>query len=94
MNEEIREVVEARIRAKDMVERMSQYMNSMSRGKEFCEEMGREHRTIQQSFTRLCMNWVEYCARDEYQTDLRNQASKTLCKQIVESVDNLALPLI
>lgn len=53
----------------------------------FCREMTRQHRTLQQSFTRLCIHWLATCASDEYQYDGRNEASHTIAKALIESQD-------
>lgn len=62
----------------------------------FCNEMSHDHRTLQQSFTRLCIEWIKFCASDEYRTDGRNEATKKACKKIVENVseEDLYLPFI
>lgn len=64
--------------------------------KKFCEAMDREHRTLQQSFTRLCLAWIAHCAEDAYRTDGRNEYSKTICKKIVDKVgkDDFYVPMI
>lgn len=59
----------------------------------FAEEMGREHRTLQQSFTRLCMEWICYLAQVEHY-DARNEDSVKLAKEIVSKVDNIYLPMV
>jgi mannitol/fructose-specific phosphotransferase system IIA component (Ntr-type) len=43
-----------------------------------------QHRTHQQSLMKLMLSVVEFVASDEYKTDLRNEGSKKICKQIVE----------
>ena len=53
----------------------------------FCEQMCREHRTLQQSFTRLCIHWLSTCASDEYRYDGRNEASHEIAKALIESQD-------
>jgi len=52
---------------------------------EFNSLMSREHRTLQQSFTRLCLEWIEYVASENYHTDLRNEQSHKISKKLVES---------
>jgi len=48
--------------AKETVENVTDYLNSFSnKEKEFILEMNREHRTLQQSFTKLCLAWLENC---------------------------------
>ena len=53
----------------------------------FCKAMEQEHKTLQQSFTRLCIHWLCTCASDEYRTDGRNQASHDIAKALIESQD-------
>lgn len=53
---------------------------------EFIHELSRDHRTIQQSFTRLCFEWLKYCASEDYRHDERNRASHVKCKAIVETM--------
>lgn len=54
----------------------------------FCEALSREHRTLQQNFTRLCFAWIQHCANDDYATDLRNEASHIKCKRIVDTMES------
>jgi len=51
---------------------------------EFLELMANKHRTLQQSFTKLCLKWVEKVAADNYKFDGRNQKSHQTCKRIME----------
>lgn len=57
-----------------------------------------QHRTLQQSFTRLCLFWIRWVARDDYQTDLSNCRAHDLCAEIIRTIDssrvNTSLPLI
>lgn len=57
--------------------------------------MSREHRTLQQGFTRLAVAWILDLAKREHY-DLRNEASVTLAKKIVEKVgsEGFCLPFI
>jgi hypothetical protein len=41
--------------------------------------------TLQQSFTRLCLGWIEYVASNEYRTDARNEDSKAICMKMLHS---------
>ena len=52
----------------------------------FCAEMRKDHRTIQQNFTRLCFEWIKTCAVDDYPYDERNRASHVKCKAIVDTM--------
>lgn len=82
---------------KENVQKVSSMLNSFSfNTKEFCELMCREHRTLQQSFTRLCIEWLCTCASDEYRYDGRNEASHIVAKALIESqdADFIGLPFI
>jgi len=67
-----------------LVEQITDFVNSYSIDSDgFIEAMSREHRTLQQSFTRLVLKWLEYVASDEYRYDGRNKASHEVAKQII-----------
>ena len=52
-------------------------------------------RTIQQSFTRLCVEWLKVCADEGYLYDERNEASHEVAKLLMEGHEDLPdLPLI
>ena len=52
---------------------------------DFNEAMSREHRTLQQNFTRMCLGWIEHMAEtDLKRTDHRNEASATVSKKLIE----------
>jgi hypothetical protein len=61
--------------------------------KQFIEEMSRDHRTLQQGFTRLCVAWFENLAERESH-DLRNQGSVELAKELKPILDKAYLPFI
>jgi hypothetical protein len=70
---------------KEVVESVTDYLNSYSnKTQSFCEEMSREHRTLQQSFTRLCLEWVEHVSSENYSTDGRNEDSKKIAIELLE----------
>lgn len=70
---------------KELVQEITDYLNTFnSKEKEFCEAMSCEHRTLQQSFTKLCLNWIEHCASDEYRTDGRNEQSQKIARELLE----------
>jgi len=72
-----------------LVEEITNYVNTMSlKPEEFTASMSRQHRTLQQSFTRLCLEWIEYCGSEEYRYDPRNQGSHDICKQVIEGFMN------
>jgi hypothetical protein len=67
-----------------IVSDISDYVNTFSHREDFNEVMSKEHRTLQQSFTRLCLRWIEHVSKEEYRTDGRNQQSKDICQKIVK----------
>jgi len=70
---------------KVIVGRITDFVNSFSiKQDEFNAAMGNEHRTLQQSFTRLCLKWIEHCATPGYRTDGRNAQSQSISQRIVE----------
>lgn len=70
------------------VQAVSHTINNMSfNPKEFVTFMGQEHRTLQQSFTRLCIAWIEHCADPKYRFDLRNEDSHELGQFIMKALN-------
>lgn len=72
--------------ATEVAETMTNFVNTFSSGitnKQFIEAMNRQHRTLQQSFTRLCLTWLENCASDEYRFDGRNEGTHNTCKELI-----------
>lgn len=63
--------------------------------KDFCEQMHREHRTLQQNFMRLIREYLKSTAETEYY-DGRNEASVMFARKVMESVDpdDMKLPFI
>lgn len=51
---------------------------------EFNDLASRMHRTNQQSFTRLCLAWIEYVGSDAYRYDARNIGSRNVCKEMLQ----------
>ncbi len=70
-------------KTKEVVNDITDYVNTFSRRDDFNEIMSMEHRTLQQSFTRLCLRWIEHVSKEEYRTDGRNEQSKDICQKIV-----------
>ena len=63
--------------------------------KGIADELRREHPTLQQNFTRLCVAWLERCAEDGEDTfDLRNQATHEIAKKAMAAIKNEPLPFI
>lgn len=82
--------------AKEAAEMMSNFVNKMGHdNKEFVEEMSREHRTLQQSFTGVCLAWIKYMAETD-RIDGRNEYSQKVCKKLLTNVEDweLKVPLI
>lgn len=71
--------------SKKMVSDLTNYVNTFGDvHTEFIKNMEVEHRTLQQSFTRLCLKWLEHVASEEYSYDLRNEQSHKTCKLIMK----------
>ena len=63
----------------------------------FCDAMSRQHRTLQQSFTRICFAWINHLAGlKENEYDGRNEASVLACQKVKGRclTDDFYLPLI
>jgi hypothetical protein len=74
-----------KLTAKETVNNVTDYLNSFSNKQDqFIEEMNKEHRTLQQSFTRLCLAWLENCASENYHFDGRNEQSHNISKDIMK----------
>jgi len=70
---------------KELVQEISDYVNTFGdKSQEFCQAMSVEHRTLQQSFTKLCLKWLEHVASDEYRTDGRNEQSQKIAKELLD----------
>jgi hypothetical protein len=61
--------------------------------KEFAQMFSREHRTVQQCYTRMAVSWLEELA-EQKNYDLRNEASVKLAREFVEKVKERGLPYI
>jgi len=82
--------------AKQAAKAMSDFVNNMGHeNKEFVEEMANEHRTLQQAFTGVCLEWLKYMATTT-RVDARNERSHQISKQLLNGVEDweLNLPLI
>ena len=70
--------------AKELANEVTNYLNSFTqKNDEFNKAMSREHRTLQQKYTKMCLSWLEHCASDEYHFDGRNEASHKVSKDVV-----------
>lgn len=83
---------------KDVAELMTKFVNSFSIDeKNFIEKMGGEHRTLQQSFTKLCWLWFVKMAElgSAGRFDDRNKASVELAQKVVQAFkDEAYFPMI
>ena len=82
---------------KGVVDILFNYFNSFasSNHNKLIELMARQHRTLQQNFTRFCLSWLRYLASlNENQYDARNEASVKLAKKMVKEVEDETLPFI
>jgi len=73
---------------------MSNLVNSYGseERKKFIEAMANDHRSLQQSFTRLCVDWFRKLENQSH--DLRNEASVKLAKELKPVLDKNPLPFI
>ena len=76
--------------AAKLADQISRFVNGMGGRSvdDFVAAMSREHRTLAQNFTRLCVGWIERLAsltNEPGDYDMRNAASVMLARQIVAS---------
>lgn len=78
-----------------MAEMMADLVNAYGSTKtnEFVHAMAGQHRTLQQSFTRLCVAWFEDLAKREHY-DARNEASVMLAREFVAKVEERHLGMV
>lgn len=77
-----------------LVDTVTNELNSFNFDYEaFCSAMEREHKTLQQSFTRLCVEWLRHCA-DMENFDARNAASVRIGKIVKEALKDESIPYI
>ena len=80
--------------ARELAKNITSELNSFGFNYEaFFSQMNCEHRTLQQSFTRLCMRWFEHLASVEH-FDGRNEASVMLARKIMEENKDWCLPMV
>lgn len=79
---------ELKEKGRNAAKEVSQIVNySGGHGQEaFLDEMSRDHRTSQQSFTRMCLQWLEQVAerKGPQFTDLRNEYSQKIAEQLMQ----------
>ena len=84
---------------KELAKAVANAINSFNFSDEdFCEQMHKEHRTLQQNFMRLIRRYIEETAKQEewYGYDGRNEASVMFARKVMENVDpdDMRLPFI
>lgn len=68
-----------------LVSKITDYVNSFSNKAElFNTAMSNEHRTLQQSFTKLCLSWLEHVASPDYKFDDRNEDSVAVAETLMK----------
>lgn len=78
--------------AKELTNIITNHLNTFGdKSEAFNEAMSREHRTLQQNFTRLCLKWLEHVASDEYSTDGRNEQSKDIAQALLGGFKELKI---
>ena len=76
--------------ARELTNIITNHLNTYGdKSEAFNEAMSREHRTLQQNFTRLCLKWLEHIASDEYSTDGRNEQSKDIAQALLGGFKDL-----
>jgi hypothetical protein len=78
------EIEQEAIKAYDTV---SRFLNGRNAG-DLVQAIARDHRTLQQAFTGVCVAWVNHLAAlPEGQYDLRNAASVDLARAITKTAE-------
>lgn len=69
----------------EIADQITNYLNGQSDLKPFLRGMSVQHRTLQQCFTRLCVEWMNHLAKLEEGRgyDLRNEQSVKFAKKLV-----------
>lgn len=75
-------------REQRVASKIADLVNSSLSEKEIAKAMTQEHRTLQQTFTRLAIEWLKVCASDDYRYDERNGRSHYIAKEIVTAYDH------
>lgn len=78
------EIMTQSTNTQELVNEITNFVNSFTPDESaFIEAMSREHRTLQQSFTRLVLKWLEFVASDDYRYDDRNKASHIIANTLI-----------
>lgn len=78
-----------------IAENIAKELNNLSfREYPVIKAMTKQHRTLQQRFTRLCVTWLRVCGSDDYSYDERNEASHKLGQKLTPYLQDASLPFI
>jgi len=81
--------------AKEVRKSLECYLNQFGHPERtLIDEIETCHRTLQQSFTRLCVVWFLRMAEDSFSYDERNEASVKLAKKLHSILEDSYLPMI
>lgn len=76
--------------AREVVEVVTDYLNTFNdQEPEFIKVMQFQHRTLQQSFTKLVLKWIEHIASPAYNTDGRNEGSQKTAQKLMKGWEML-----
>lgn len=81
----------------ECADRIEEMMNSFSfNPSRVCKRLETyAHRTIQQTITRFCIEWLRTCASDSYRYDARNEQSHIVAKKLLDGNDmDIWLPMV
>ncbi len=70
----------------ELAQQLGDYVNTSSNREktaDFIDGFCRQHRTLQQSSSRLILALIEHMASDAYRTDLRNEAAQKVAKKLL-----------
>lgn len=74
-----------------LAENIGKFVNVMGdtdRNRDFIVAMHKQHRTLQQAFTRLAFMWIEHLSRlGDNEIDLRNKASRDIARMMLGTND-------
>ncbi len=71
---------------RELAENLTDFVNSSNSEKydEFIEIFSNQHRTLQQSAIGLMLRVIEHVASDDYKTDLRNEDSQKIARNLID----------
>lgn len=80
--------IENKHRGQELSKIVTDFVNNYnSPDEDFLKALKREHRTLQQSATRLFLKAIETMAETEH-TDARNEAAVKTCREIVQAYED------